>query len=105
MKAGIPKAACRESAVQAELRARCTVLLGLLLVPAALLGACSREGETTAPALANKWPKAKVKYQEHPQGAQQCSNCMNYIAATKECQRVEGQVSPGGWCVYWGANA
>jgi hypothetical protein len=49
-------------------------------------------------------PKTAMKYQDHPKGDQECSNCMQYIpgksaAAMGECKVVAGPISPKGWCV------
>jgi hypothetical protein len=32
--------------------------------------------------------------------AQQCSNCVNWVAPNA-CKIVEGEISPTGWCVSW----
>jgi hypothetical protein len=96
---------------QVELLSRRTVLRdGLvagfcLFVPITLLGACSRETESNTPALLKKVSREAAKYQDQPMGTQTCSNCMNFNSAQKTCQRVEGEVSPDGWCILWGANA
>jgi hypothetical protein len=104
----IPGTTCM---AQDELLSRRTVLRsGLvaafcLFVPITLLGACSKGTESNTPALLKKLSKAAVKYQGQPMGTQACSNCMNFNSAQKTCQRVEGEVSPDGWCTLWGANA
>jgi len=48
--------------------------------------------------------KAAMKYQDHPKGEQECSNCLQFIpgksaAAMGECKVVAGEISPKGWCV------
>jgi hypothetical protein len=99
------------SVAQVKLLSRRTVLRGglvagvCLFVPITLLGACSRGTESNTPALLKKVSRAVAKYQDHPMGTQTCSNCMNFNSAQKTCQRVEGEVSPDGWCILWGANA
>lgn len=57
-----------------------------------------------APAEAVKSSQASVQYQAQPKGEQKCSNCMHFIAESNTCKRVDGKVSPQGWCIIW-ANA
>ena len=76
-----------------------------LFMPVALLGGCSKGTESDTPTLPGKLSKAEVKYQAQPKGAQQCSNCMNFNSAKQTCNRVEGPVSPEGWCALWAGNA
>jgi len=45
-------------------------------------------------------PQAAVKYQDKPQGDQQCDNCIHFEAPSA-CKIVEGTVSPKGWCAVW----
>lgn len=90
-----------------------------LLLPAALTGCDSKKGESptgaapagpasppapsadsAAPAVA-KVSKASVQYQTQPKGEQKCGDCMYFIAESSTCQRVEGQISPEGWCILW----
>ena len=97
--------------MQDEIPSRRAVLRGALvagcclIAPITLLGACSRGAEADATALARKLSKSEVKYQAQPNGEQKCSNCMNFNSSKKTCSRVEGLVSPDGWCVLWGRNA
>jgi hypothetical protein len=42
-----------------------------------------------------------VKYQNSPNGVQECANCMQFVAETNTCKVVEGNVSPRGWCTLW----
>jgi hypothetical protein len=97
--------------VPEEILSRRIVLRGALIagccliVPISLLGACSKGEQSSATTLPGKLPKAKVKYQAQPNGEQKCSNCMNFNSAKKLCNRVEGPVSPEGWCVLWAMNA
>jgi hypothetical protein len=103
-----PKETCM---TQDEILSRRAVLRGALItgcclfVPVTLLGACSKETESGAPTLPGKLSKDEVKYQDQPKGTQTCSNCMNFNSAKKTCNRVEGPVSPEGWCVLWARNA
>lgn len=57
-----------------------------------------------APTEAVKSSQASVQYQAQPKGEQKCSNCMHFIADSNTCKRVDGKVSPQGWCIIW-ANA
>lgn len=54
-----------------------------------------------APSAAKKQAKESVKYQMQPKGDQKCSLCQFFIAESKTCQLVEGEISPDGWCVQW----
>ena len=90
----------RRAALRSVLVAGCC-----LFVPVALLGACSKGTESGAPTLPEKLSKDEVKYQDQPKGTQKCSSCMNFNSAKKTCNRVEGFVSPEGWCVLWARNA
>ncbi len=51
-----------------------------------------------------KMPQANVQYQTKPKDERNCGNCANFIAASKTCKLVEGQVSPEGWCNLWAAK-
>lgn len=57
-----------------------------------------------APTEAVKSSQASVQYQAQPKGEQKCGNCMHFIAESNTCKRVDGTVSPEGWCIIW-ANA
>ncbi len=59
------------------------------------------EPMAAAPAEAVKSSQASVQYQARPKGEQKCSNCMHFIAESNTCKRVEGTVSPEGWCIIW----
>ena len=55
-------------------------------------------------------PKAAMKYQDKPNGKQDCSNCVQFIpgktpAAMGECKVVAGSISPHGWCVAYTAKS
>lgn len=49
----------------------------------------------------SKMSKADANYQKQPNGDQQCSKCEHFIAQSTTCDRVEGKVSPDGWCKFW----
>ncbi len=50
-----------------------------------------------------KMSKEGAQYQEEPLGDQKCANCANFIAESKTCKVVEGEISPEGWCILWTA--
>ena len=52
-------------------------------------------------ATAKKVPQASVQYQQQPKGDQKCSTCVNFVAESKPCKLVDGQINPEGWCVLW----
>ena len=54
-----------------------------------------------APTEAVKSSQASVQYQAQPKGEQKCSNCMHFIAESNTCKRVDGKISPQGWCTIW----
>ena len=56
-----------------------------------------------------KVPAASVKYQDKPNGNQQCSNCLQFVpgntpTAVGTCKVVEGPISPSGYCIIWVAK-
>jgi hypothetical protein len=92
---------------QDEMLSRRAVLRGALMVgcslfvPIAIFSSSANGAESTAPATAKKVSKKSVMYQNQPKGAQKCSTCMNFIAASNTCKRVEGSINPEGWCILW----
>lgn len=52
-----------------------------------------------------KMSQATVHYQAQPKGDQKCSGCANFIAGTKSCKLVDGQIAPEGWCNVWAKKA
>ena len=78
---------------------------------ALLAGAAATPGLiVTQTALAQqKVPPASVKYQDKPNGNQQCSNCLQFVpgntpTAMGTCKVVDGPVSPSGYCIIWVAK-
>jgi hypothetical protein len=65
--------------------------LGVLLVPAAVMGLRERAHAQ------QKMKKDQVQYQESPKGKQACSNCLHFVAPDS-CKLVEGKINPKGWC-------
>lgn len=98
-----------------------------LLIPAALLGcesgkepkagAAANDGaapvgeaaplglpepaQGAEPAVSEKASLATARYQAQAKGEKNCANCLHFIAESNTCQRVEGDVSPEGWCTLW----
>lgn len=65
------------------------------------------------PAMAQEAKKASqavAMYQATPHGADQCDNCIHYIAGKTPksdgtCKIVEGNIAPQGWCVLYARKA
>ncbi len=51
-----------------------------------------------------KMEKAQAKYQNGPNGDQQCSGCMHFMPGSNACKLVTGDISPNGWCTLWTAK-
>ena len=51
-----------------------------------------------------KLPKSQARYQAGPNGDRQCSNCVHF-ASPSACEIVDGDVSPRGWCQFYGQKA
>ncbi len=45
----------------------------------------------------SKIAQAAVGYQDSPQGAEDCGNCLHFVVPAS-CKIVEGNISPGAWC-------
>lgn len=98
------------NAKQDEILSRRAILRGALMAACSLLVPLSlftspANAATAAPAATKKLAKTGVKYQTKPKSNQKCGTCTNFIAASKTCQRVEGPISPDGWCVLWAKKA
>lgn len=97
---GQDKILSRRDVLRAAVVAGCS-----LFVPIAMFSTPANGAEPAAATGAKKLAKAAAKYQNKPNGAQKCSICTNYIAASKTCKRVEGPINPNGWCILWAAKA
>jgi hypothetical protein len=51
-----------------------------------------------------KVSKAAMKYQDHPNGDQSCSTCMQFEPPSS-CKVVDGTISPSGYCIAWAKKA
>lgn len=59
-------------------------------------------GQETLPHQA-KVAKAALQYQDHPNGKQECDDCIHFLRggtpdSRGACQVVAGSISPHGWC-------
>lgn len=93
-----PEDACL---TQAAIHSRRSALRGVLAVGCSLVVPSVFLSSPAAGATATKLPKKNVQYQTQPKGAQKCSTCINFIAASSTCKLVEGPIDPEGWCVLW----
>ena len=76
------------------------------LLKGAIAAACvSRVTRLWAAPATTTVSKEQAQYQDAPNGDQQCSNCTHFIAESNTCQRVEGKVSPDGYCILWAGSA
>lgn len=96
-------APCEDAAMQS----RRHVLHGIvaatcaLLVPVTFISATDASAATEPASKTRQVSKASVNYQSKPNGAKKCSGCANFIASSNTCKRVQGAVSPQGWCGLW----
>jgi len=102
------KALSRRDVLRGALAVVCSLCL-----PVALSACDSNKGanpNSSAPATSansagptgtRKASQESVRYQTQPKGEQNCGNCVNFIAGSKSCKLVDGQISPEGWCSLW----
>lgn len=45
--------------------------------------------------------QVNVQYQTQPNGALACAACFYFLVASNSCQKVDGLISPRGWCSLW----
>jgi High potential iron-sulfur protein len=50
-----------------------------------------------------KSPQASARYQDHPNGGQHCSTCLQFQPPSS-CKVVAGKISPNGWCAIYAAK-
>jgi hypothetical protein len=50
---------------------------------------------------AGKIPKGQARYQANPNDGRQCAGCTHFTAPST-CDVVDGDVSPQGWCQFYG---
>lgn len=51
-----------------------------------------------------KISQANAKYQDHPNGNQECDGCIQF-QAPNACKIVESPINPKGWCQFFGAKS
>lgn len=74
-------------------------------IASAAVGAVAASGvlKFSSARAQSKVSKSAAMYQDKPNGAQQCSKCMFFVpgktpTADGTCNKVEGVISPHGWC-------
>ncbi len=70
------------------------------LLQGGLAGAAALAAMTVSDAHAQTTPKiakSAVMYQDHPNGGNHCSICVNFLPPDA-CKLVAGKISPNGWC-------
>ena len=73
----------------------------VLISSAVLAGAaCAGLVSPRRASAQGKASKAAMKYQDRPNGEQQCSNCLQFVPPGS-CKVVEGAISPNGYCIAW----
>ncbi len=78
----------------------------ILIGAAAVAGLPLLAAAEAANAAGGTMPRTNVKYQEHPNGAAQCSKCNYFLAGagpnkTNLCKIVAGPILPNAWCILW----
>lgn len=78
---------------------RRTIIMG-----AAALSSLPLLAEPMKAKAAGTMPPANVKFQNHPNGANQCSKCNYFLpgaspTAPGHCKVVAGPIIPNGWCI------
>lgn len=57
-------------------------------------------GSPASSAEPKKFSQKQAQYQTTPKSGQRCQNCALWQPPTA-CQKVDGQVSPAGWCILY----
>jgi hypothetical protein len=55
-------------------------------------------------AQAAKVSQEAARYQNEPKDGKACAQC-RFFKAPNACERVEGDISPNGWCSFWAAKS
>jgi hypothetical protein len=71
---------------------------------AVAVGAAATGAAVTRASAQQKISQANAKYQEHPNGNQECDGCVQFVAPSS-CKIVEGTINPKGWCQFFGAKS
>jgi hypothetical protein len=75
----------------------------LLETAAASVFAASIDSVASRSMAQQKMSKSDAKYQDKPQGNQRCDLC-RFFQAPNQCQVVQGDISPSGWCTLFAAK-
>lgn len=82
-----------------------TVSRRVMLTGTALaLGAAATGAAAIRAQAQQKISQANAKYQDHPNGTQQCDGCIQFQAPSA-CKIVDGTINPKGWCQFFGAKS
>ncbi|MBF0166195.1 MAG: hypothetical protein HQL45_01085 [Alphaproteobacteria bacterium] len=77
-----------------------------LSLPLGLISTTTALAENASPQASDKKvTQAGAHYQAKPKEGQSCSACAHFIAASASCKRVDGKISPDGWCMLWTKKA
>lgn len=109
--AGLGDLPSRRRVLRGALATGCCLLMPLAL-PGCDAGEQAASGDGAAPmadpasaglpeAEQAKISQASVQYQAQPNGEQNCAGCTYFIVESNTCKKVEGDISPAGWCVLW----
>ena len=79
---------------------RRVVITGTVLA----VGAAATGAAATRASAQQKISQTNAKYQDHPNGKQQCDGCIQF-QAPNACKIVEGNIDPKGWCQFFGAKS
>jgi hypothetical protein len=89
-----------EHKVRREILSRRVILTGTALA----LGAAATGAAVDRAAAQQKISQANAKYQDHPNGAQECDGCIQF-QPPNSCKIVDGTINPKGWCQFFGAKS
>ena len=89
-----------EQKVRREPVSRRVILTGTALA----LGAAATGAAATRAEAQQKISQANAKYQDHPNGNQECDGCIQF-QAPNACKIVDGTINPKGWCQFFGAKS
>jgi hypothetical protein len=82
-----------------------TVSRRVMLTGTALaLGAVAAGTAAMRAQAQQKISQANAKYQDHPNGNQECDGCIQF-QAPNACKIVESPINPKGWCQFFGAKS
>ena len=87
-----------------EQKNECVSRRVMLTSTAFALGAAATGATAIRASAQQKISQANAKYQDHPNGNQQCDGCIQF-AAPNVCKIVEGSIDPKGWCQFFGAKS